>query len=150
MFLHFRETSAIIAPTLAKELTMKTTQKTSPKLAGGTISRDNLRKLVEKNYDEERADIVRQHEKRRSKGDSSTSKAFADLDKSLENALKDSRLITKYKTAAPNARSFMTDRSTSADATKKSGGGQGQAKRAGYKNGGCVMAGRGSKYKGMK
>ena len=127
---------------------MKTTPKTSAKLAGGTISRDNLRKLVEKNYDEEREDIVRQQQKRRSKGDSSTSKAFADLDKSLEKTLKDSRLITKYKTAAPNARSFMTDRSPSADAAKKSDGGQGQAKRAGYKNGGCVMSGRGSKYKG--
>lgn len=50
----------------------------------------------------------------------------------------DSDLISRYGKDAPNARSFMAYEGQS-----------GTAKKKGYKNGGCVMAGRGSKYKGQ-
>jgi hypothetical protein len=47
-------------------------------------------------------------------------------------------MIKRYGKDAPKGRSFMAYEGQSGTAEKK-----------GYKNGGCVMAGRGSKYKGQ-
>jgi hypothetical protein len=77
---------------------------------GGNMSRSSLRDLMNKSYDEKNDSIMAEHQERRNNGNYSTGKAHADLDRNLDNRLKDSRLITQYKTAAPNSRSFMTDR----------------------------------------
>jgi hypothetical protein len=77
---------------------------------GGNMSPESLRDLMNKSYDEKNDSIMAEHQERRNKGNYSTGKANADLDRNLDNRLKDSRLITQYKTAAPNSRSFMTDR----------------------------------------
>jgi hypothetical protein len=77
---------------------------------GGNMSRRSLRDLMNRSYDEKNDSILAEYEEQRIKGNYDASKAFADLDRNLKNGLKDFRLINEYDTAAPNSRSFMTDR----------------------------------------
>lgn len=96
MFLHFSKTSAIIAPTLAKEPLMKTTQKKSKAATG--------------NY----------------RAPSSTAKAATGNYRAPSIGMKEAQQLYE------------------GDITRRASGGM----VTGYKNGGCVMSGRGSKYKG--
>ena len=143
MFLHFRETSAIIAPTLAKELTVKTTSKkaTRPKsrpskaFQGVNSRAEALKKfqdadlLGDPNFAGEVYDFAI------STGMTPAGDFMPPVKKRTMSYTGDSREYVKKR--AENSRELLD---------KKAEGG----KVTGYKNGGCVMSGRGGKYKGMK
>jgi hypothetical protein len=134
MFLHSGETSAIVAPTLAKEPIMET----APKRSIRSRPRPTEKRMGElKERVKETAEMERL-EDAITKG--TESKALKQDYKATQDDLKTSKKSGLRVTGSGGKNPGANLKPM----VKKAGGGM----VMGYRDGGCVMAGRGGKYKG--
>jgi hypothetical protein len=134
MFLHSGETSAIVAPTLAKEPIMKTAVKKSIR----PMPRPTEKRMGELR---ERADETARIERlEKAITDGTEAKALEQDYKATQEDLKAPKK-SGIRVTGSGGKKIGADLKPM---VKKAGGGM----VMGYRNGGCVMAGRGGKYKG--
>jgi hypothetical protein len=134
MFLHSGETSAIVAPTLAKEPIMKT----APTKSKRPMPRPSEERMGELR---DRADEAAKMKRLESlMTDGTEAKALEQDYKATQEDLKAPKK-SGIRVTGSGGKKIGADLKPM---VKKAGGGM----VMGYKNGGCVMAGRGGKYKG--
>jgi hypothetical protein len=134
MFLHSGETSAIVAPTLAKEPLMKT----APKKSIRPMPRPSEERMGALR---DRADEAAKMKRLESlMTDGTEAKALEQDYKATQEDLKAPKK-PGIRVTGSGGKKIGADLKPM---VKKAGGGM----VMGYKNGGCVMAGRGGKYKG--